>query len=139
MRASRWNFQARLKIIRIWSEETHFELVVTSTLAPKSKNIFKNWHAGLWISQANVSFSHVCVSNFFETHACRFSVSNRHIISYCVYLKSYVTRDRLCLCDLYVKFGWEMGLIMAKSHTSVWDFYGFSIFAIISVNLQFKA
>jgi hypothetical protein len=30
-------------------------------------------------------------------------------------------------------------LKMAKSHSSVWDFCGISIFAIISVNLQFKA
>jgi hypothetical protein len=41
-----------------------------------SKNIFKNRYACVWISHANFSFLHICVSNLFDTCVLVFSTRN---------------------------------------------------------------
>jgi hypothetical protein len=47
-----------------------------------SNNIFKKWHVWVWISYANVSFSHVCVLIFFETQFITvWNESNKNICS----------------------------------------------------------
>jgi hypothetical protein len=67
----------RVEITRACQNHTHAcgnhtRACVLKNWACLSKNIFKNRHAGVWISHANVSFSQVCVSNFFvSVFACR--------------------------------------------------------------------
>jgi hypothetical protein len=54
------------------------------------KNLFKNLHACGWISLANVSFSHVCVSSFFDTR-----VHTYHC--WCTYTNIYISKALIIL------------------------------------------